>query len=281
MEKIAFIAIIFAALLHAIWNLILKSSEDKAVAMITILFTSLPLAIISLYLGGFPIPATLPIIVVSSCVQTAYCITLLKAYDKGQLSSIYPVSRGISPLFVAATVFLFSGTSLSTSVLAGILLSSLGLIIFGLVRSKTNMSSKSELSFAITNGVLIAIYSMTDAYATKLVGNALSFFGTMALFNRTFLLLYLILFEKSFISRMIENFKVSFIIGGIVSFICYLIVLWSYQFLSVPVVSALREVSVIFAVIFGVFFLREDMRWEKLLMITLTLIGVSLITDVL
>ena len=97
----------------------------------------------------------------------------------------------------------------------------------------------------------------------RLVGSALSFFGAMALFNRLFLFLYLIVLERNFLPRLVRGYQHSFILGGLISFVCYLIILQAYQHLPVALVSSLRETSILFAILLGALFLREKMTIDK------------------
>ncbi|MGA1082183.1 MAG: EamA family transporter, partial [Candidatus Nanopelagicales bacterium] len=69
------------------------------------------------------------------------------------------------------------------------------------------------------------------------------------------------------------GFDRRYIIGGLISFACYLIVLFSYQHMPVPVVSAIRETSIIFAVILGAIFLKEKIFWEKIGLVATVLCG--------
>ena len=100
MEAFFIILVLSAALMHAFWNLILKKSQDKAVAVMSIFFSSLPLALVGLWVGGLPKVTALPVILLSAILQTGYSISLFKAYDQGQLSSVYPVARGSAPVFI-------------------------------------------------------------------------------------------------------------------------------------------------------------------------------------
>ena len=138
-------------------------------------------------------------------------------------------------------------------------------------------SNKKQLLLALTNGLCIALYSLTDAYGTRLAGSALSFLGMMAVFNRAFLFAYLYFFEINFLPRLISGFERRYIIGGLISFVCYLMILFSYQYMPVPVVAAIRETSIIFAVILGAVFLKEKIFWEKVGLIATVLCGLLIL----
>ena len=111
--------------MHAFWNLILKKAQDKAVAVMSIFFSSLPLALVGLWVGGLPKVTALPVILLSAILQTGYSISLFKAYDRGQLSSVYPVARGSAPVFIFIASYIFLDPEISVRTFVGIL------IIFG------------------------------------------------------------------------------------------------------------------------------------------------------
>jgi len=94
-------AVLFAALLHASWNALVKSSEDKSLdaALIHLIgsFISIPL----LAWAGLPPQAAWPFIGASLLIHIAYYITLTAAYHHGDLGLTYPVMRGLGPIFVA------------------------------------------------------------------------------------------------------------------------------------------------------------------------------------
>ena len=277
MELFIFILLLASALLHAYWNLILKSAPDKAVAVMSIFFTSLPFALIGLAYGGVPKFEFLPIILLSSILHTCYNVSLFKAYEIGQLSSIYPVARGTAPLFIFAISYAFFGSKISNDMAIGVTFICSGLIAYGLLQLRRNCSNLTELKLALLNGLFIALYSLNDAFGTRMTGNALSFLGMMALFNRIFLFIYLYVFEKNFLPRLISGFERRFILGGIISFICYVIVLVAYMHLPVAVVSTIRETSVIFAVALGVIVLREKFVWDKFGLVALVLVGLFIL----
>ena len=141
-------------------------------------------------------------------------------------------------------------------------------------------SSGKQIFLAFLNGLFIALYSVTDAYGTRMAGSALSFLGSMALLNRFLLFFYLYIFEKDFLPRLKTEFKQRFILGGIISFICYLIILWAYQYLPVALVSALRETSILFAVLLGVVVLKEKLNWEKVFLVVTLFLGIAFLSKV-
>jgi drug/metabolite transporter (DMT)-like permease len=266
--------VLAAAFMHALWNLILKKSQDKAVAVLSIFFCSLPLALAGLWISGLPKMTSIPVILFSAILQTGYCISLFKAYDRAQLSRVYPVARGSAPVFVFIASYIFFDPEMSLKTFAGIVIICVGLIAYGLVQLWKNNEGREQLTFAIITGLFIASYSITDAYGVRLVGSALSFYGAMALFNRLFLFLYLIVLERNFLPRLVTGYQHSFFFGGLISFVCYLIILEAYQHLPVALVSSLRETSIVFAILLGGMCLKEKMTVDKIALVLVLALGI-------
>ena len=242
-----------------------------------IYFSSLPLALGGLLIAGIPDLTALPVILLSAMLQTGYSISLFKAYDRGPLSSVYPVARGSAPLFIFGLSYIFFDPIISTETLAGIFVICSGLVIYGLFQLWQKREESRELTVALFTGLFIALYSITDAYGVRTVGSALSFFGAMALFNRLFLFFYLVVLERDFLPRLASGYKHSFILGGLISFVCYLIVLSAYQHLPVALVSSLRETSILFAVLLGVLALKEKFTLDKVVLVILLVLGVAIL----
>ena len=100
-----------------------------------IYFSSLPLALGGLLIAGIPDLTALPVILLSAMLQTGYSISLFKAYDRGPLSSVYPVARGSAPLFIFGLSYIFFDPIISPSIIKPIIKNS-GLNISGRILCK-------------------------------------------------------------------------------------------------------------------------------------------------
>ena len=99
-----------AAVLHAAWNVLFKGSTDKALSMGAVVIGHVPIAVIILPVLSIPEVASLPYLFSCIALHLGYQIFLLKSYEKGDLTQVYPIARGSAPLIVA----LGSITSLRT-----------------------------------------------------------------------------------------------------------------------------------------------------------------------
>ena len=94
------LVVLGAAFLHAFWNFQVRGTEDKALGMAAVMFGHLPLAIIGLAYVGLPVSGSWPYVIVSAMLHLGYQVFLLNAYRFGELTQIYPVARGASPLLI-------------------------------------------------------------------------------------------------------------------------------------------------------------------------------------
>ncbi|MEZ5642264.1 MAG: EamA family transporter [Burkholderiaceae bacterium] len=93
--------VLFGALLHAGWNSVIKAGADKALDMALMRLAGLLLALPVLAWTGWPAPAAWPWLLLSGCIHFGYYYLLANAYERGQLSTVYPVMRGVAPVLVA------------------------------------------------------------------------------------------------------------------------------------------------------------------------------------
>ncbi|HYI84003.1 MAG TPA: EamA family transporter, partial [Acetobacteraceae bacterium] len=101
MDTVVFAAVLAAALMHAGWNAVVKVGLDRfsSVLLLALVQSGLALAL----LPFFPLPAapSWPWLAASALLHTGYKLFLIRAYEHGDLSQVYPLARGTAPLIVA------------------------------------------------------------------------------------------------------------------------------------------------------------------------------------
>ena len=90
--------------------------------MTAVVLGHLPLSFIGLFVSGFPNSESLIFAFFSSILHFLYQIFLLNAYKYGQLSQVYPVARGLSPIIIILISFIFIGEILDKNELIGVML---------------------------------------------------------------------------------------------------------------------------------------------------------------
>ncbi len=172
-------AVLFAALLHATWNALVKSGGDKLVIQALVIFFHLPPALLLLPFVPFPTPLAWLCIAASVAIHTVYYAALVGAYRVGDLSQVYPIARGSAPLLVALGAFLVIGETLATVETLGLLLLSAGLISLAWRRAAPGAprfdARASPVLLALVTGLMIGGYSLVDGIGGRAAESALSY----------------------------------------------------------------------------------------------------------
>jgi len=272
-----FLAIIFAAFLHALWNSMVKFHKDKHLAITAIVLGHVPVSLVVILFLPMPTIESLPYIVISGFLHQGYQWFLLTAYRHGDYTKVYPIARGSGPVIVTIISLLFFSVVLSNYELLGIIIISIGILSISF-QEKDSFRSTKAIGFALLTGLFIGTYSMIDGYGARISFSPLSFFGWVCIINALFFpILLKFMNQPNIVKRVFNESKVLFWFGGTVSYIVYAIVIWAFTKAPIPLVSALREVSIIIALLIGTFFLKERFTVFKVLSIFVIFLGVALL----
>lgn len=257
------LAVLGAAFLHALWNALVKSSAgepilDTALVVAGSTLVSLPM----LPFVPLPDPAAWPYAFASMVVHFAYYLLLASAYRHGDLSFAYPLMRGAAPLLVVLLGVAFLGEHPSPMALTGIFLICSGILAIAWFGSRRHTAMAT--GYALANAAVIATYTLIDGTGARSAGNALSYaFWLMALEGIPFLLWIAWLRGRPAVGYLVQRWRRG-LLAGAASVGAYAIALWAMTHAPVAVVAALREVSVVFAVLIGGIFMKEHVGWRRL-----------------
>lgn len=269
--------ILFAALLHAGWNAILKFENDKMAGALAVSIGSAPPAIACLVYAGLPPVETWWLVAGSAVLHTGYFFFLMSAYKVGDLSQVYPIARGIAPLITAVFASLILGEVLQPLETMGVVVIALGLASLVLTAKSDGRLDLVSCGLAAITGVFIAAYSLNDGVGARLAGSSLSFFGAASLLNCAMMCALFPLSQRGVLVRAVRDSRRSLLIGGPMSFTAYALITWAFTQAPIAVVSALRETSVVFALLIGTLVLNERMNLVKLFSTFVTLSGAVLL----
>jgi phosphonate utilization associated putative membrane protein len=257
-------AVLLGALLHASWNALVKSSTDKALDTALIHLLGSVIAVPLVLALGWPQADAWPYIVASITIHIAYYIALTGAYQHGDLGLTYPLMRGTAPLLVALSSTVTLGEHLSPLAWTGVLGISCGVLLLGL--SRHAMDSKRAVGFALSNAVVIAIYTVVDALGARASGHPLQYVATLFLLDGWPFALMVLLRRSPAVAWPYAKARWPLAAGGaLASLGSYGIALWAMTRAPVATVAALRETSVLFAVLMGTVFLREVLTLRRAL----------------
>ena len=122
MDPLVLALVLLAALLHAVWNSLVKTGGDQLVTAALMGVGSALCGLALLPFAGLPPAGAWFFIGLSVTLHTGYFSTLVLSYKYGDLSHVYPLARGAAPLWVAGFSYLFAGETLSPLGLAAVLL---------------------------------------------------------------------------------------------------------------------------------------------------------------
>ena len=277
MDSTVFLAVLLAAALHAGWNALVKGGRRKHLNMAAVVIGHLPLATLALLSFPAPDPASWPWIAAGIGLHAGYQIFLLFAYQAGDFSQVYPLARGSAPLIVAAVSVLVLGVVLSPGELLAIGLIGAGIISLTLVRRQDGNRAPGAAMLALITGGFIAGYTLVDGIGAGLSGSPVAFFGWVATGNIvTFSLFMTWRYPGELCMLTRQHLRIA-LIGGSASFLAFSIVIWAFTQAPIALVAALRETSIVFALLIGVFVFRERLDLGKLIATLLTLIGAALL----
>jgi drug/metabolite transporter (DMT)-like permease len=268
--------VLLSAGLHAGWNLIVKSEDDKLFSgWLTVLTPCLILSPV-LCFTGLPSREVWPILTASAVIHTVYMLALTQAYNYGDLSVVYPVARGLAPLLVAVGAPLLLGERLSPLGILGIALVGGGIAWLGLSarRPATNLPA---LLWAVTTAAAIASYSMVDKVGVSRTNPAAYIIVLMGL-NGTFMAPFVFWHRDARRLRDIwrRRWRTS-VAAGLLSLTAYLLVLMAMRLTQVSYIAALRESSVIIAAAMGSRVLREPYGGRRILASVVVTLGLILL----
>ncbi|HVZ46993.1 MAG TPA: EamA family transporter [Ramlibacter sp.] len=259
-------AVLFGALLHAGWNALVKSSPDKALDTTVIHLAGSMLALPLIAFTGLPPSSAWPYILASVVIHIAYYTALTGAYRHGDLGLTYPLMRGTGPMLVALSANATVGESLSSIAWAGVTGICGGVLLLGLTSHA--LERPKAVAFALANAVVIALYTTVDALGVRTTaaggGNAAQYvialfvldgwpFGLVVLYRRGLAVAWPYAKARAPLA----------FVGAAASLGSYGIALWAMTRAPVALVAALRETSVLFAVLLGVWLLGERFTAQR------------------
>lgn len=270
MSSFALAVVLVAALLHALWNAMLKAHRARLSAFAAIAAGQAAAGLAAVGWLPLPHPASWPWLAASTLIHWVYLAFLHRAYLHGDLSHVYPISRGAAPVLVTAGSYAFVGETLPSVALAGVGVVSAGIL---LLSAGTIAASAKASAAALATGACIACYSVVDGIGVRLAGVPWSYIAWLMLLEAPGPLLVWMRWGQSFELRaMAVNFA-----GGALSAVAYGLVLFAKTIAPIGAVSAARESSVAMASLIGVIWLGERPWRRRLLSALAVLAGVALL----
>ena len=268
--------VLFAALLHALWNAAVKASVKQSLPSSAIFIGA---GIVAAFVVPFlPVPAAAswPFLLGSVAVHCGYSIMLGRAYRLGDFSHAYPLMRGLPPLLTAALMAIFSDERTTLLQLAGMFTLCCGILSLGLEAGLGSPKLKRAAGWAVLVAICIGIYTTLDGFGGRHSGHAAAYVAWTCLLEALCLGTWLVAWQGSAAMLLVLRRWPITLVGGATTLGAYALVVWAMTQAPVALVSALRETSVVFAALLGVVVFKERLGPVRILAIVLVLAGIFL-----
>jgi drug/metabolite transporter (DMT)-like permease len=272
MSSFALALVLSAALLHATWNALVKAAPDRALTLAAVALMHAMAGLALIVVSPIPAMASWPSIAASTLIHYAYYALLFQAYRLGDLSQVYPISRGMSPALVAFGAFLIVGEALSPLGWAGLAAVTAGICLLALQRGAVH-ADRRAVGVAVLLGLSIGAYSVADGIGVRLAETPTGYIGWLFLLESPVFLFVFWGRRRSRIKIDRRAFALG-MLGGLFSVIAYGVVLYAKTIAPLGAVSAVRESSVVIAALIGLIFFGERPVLGRLLAAFIVAAGV-------
>ena len=270
-----FFAVMLAALLHAGWNAIVKTSVSKQTSMFLLSVGHALIGVAVVATQPVPAPEVWPWLLASGLIHMAYQLFLAYAYEQGDLSRVYPIARGTAPMLVLVISLLFLSDQLDGNEFWGILVLGAGIVLMahGVLK---NGESRRLLPFALGSALATAGYTLADGLGARVSGTPIVYVGWLMILSALFFTPAVVALKGRAVLRADWRAWWVGMVAAAASFGAYAIAVWAMTVAPIALVGALRETSILFAVLIGWLFFGDRMDRGKIIAAALILAGVML-----
>jgi drug/metabolite transporter (DMT)-like permease len=258
-----FLAVLAAAAMHAVWNAMIKVRLDR--------FASISLMSVGMGLFAAPVLPFVPApqgmtwfwLALSTALHTGYKFFLAKSYETGDLAQSYPLARGTAPLLTTFGGIVLLHELPSAGAALGILLLCSGTLLMSLRGGGLTTIGRRAAGYALLTSVFIAGYTLSDGTGARGAASATAYAAWLFLFDGVWSILFVAMLRGRVVFRaMLPEWRMG-VVAGFLSAFAYWIAMWAMTKAPIAAVAALRETSILFAMLISVAALGEVMtRWR-------------------
>ena len=275
MSATVFLAVLGAAALHASWNALIRIGAAKVTTMLVMTLVQGSLGAVLAMRFPFPGGEVWPWLLASGVFHAGYKIFLAFAYENGDLSRVYPIARGAAPMIVLAVSVAMLDEGLSGQDYLAILVLGLGIVAMG-QGAFASGESRRLVPLALASAAMTAGYSLVDGIGARVAGNATMYVAWLFLLDAVFFTPVIVVLRGRRVFRAAPRVWILGSAAALLSYAAYAVVVWAMTEAPIPLVTALRETSILFAVLIGWLAFGERMDRTKAVAAVLILAGVVL-----
>jgi drug/metabolite transporter (DMT)-like permease len=276
MDLIVFLAVLAGAAMHAGWNALVKTGLDRTTSIFLLAFIQGLISLALLPFFATPLGLSWPFIVVSALLHTGYKIFLIRAYEHGDFSQVYPLARGSAPLLVALVGIFLLNEALTATKFAAVCAIAFGVMLMSSKLGSGEAMPRKALFFALGTALFTASYTLVDGVGAQLSGTASGFTLWMFVGDGVLMTIYALTMRGRGLFIAVRGNLVSGTAAGALSLGSYWIAIWAFTLAPIALVAALRETSVLFAMLIALFFLGERASIQRWFAAMLILAGIVL-----
>jgi len=276
----ALILLFFSASMHAMWNFLLKSSEEKYIAMGWQVILSGVFSLVFIFFTGLPPRFMWGFAVLSMILEAIYFILLCIAYSDHDFSLVYPIARGAAPALLVLWSAILLREQLTVGGYIGLAFITGGIMVIGgttLIQSNGEKPHLRGILTALLVALIISIYTFIDGTAVKhgpVLPYGLSMFVMVPFVTTPYLMRK---YGWRHFADMWKKNRGYLLLGGALGLVAYMMALFAYTFAPLSYSGAIREVSAVIGAFLGWRFLKEEMGGVRVVGALIVFSGVMVI----
>lgn len=267
------VAVMAAAFMHATWNALIKLGTSKLTSMLILTVVQGGFGLIIALTRPMPDPHVWLWLLASGVFHSAYKLFLAYAYEQGDLSRVYPIARGTAPMVVLVISALFLADKIAGWEYVGIIILGLGILLMARGVFSSGESRK-LLPFALGSAMATAGYSIVDGLGAREAGDAVAYVGWLFALDAVFFTPCCLALRGRSVLQANRKAWIMGSIAAVFSYGAYAIAVWAMTVAPITLVAALRETSILFAVLIGAVAFGEKMNLQKGIAAALIVAGV-------
>ena len=269
------LAVLGAAFLHALWNSLLKVGTSRMGAMVILSMGEIPIGLAVVMARPALDWSVAPWVIAAGCAHFFYKLFLTYAYERGDLSRVYPIARGSAPLMVGLVSPFFLPDVITPTEFAGIAVLGLGILLMA-QGVFANGENRRLIPYALGSACATATYTLIDGQGARVSGDAVAYIAWVFVADGLFFAGGMLAWKGlAVLPRQRKAWGVG-MIAAAASFGAYAVSVWAMTIAPIAVVAALRETSILFAVMIGWLVFGEKMTRGKALAALVIVGGVML-----
>lgn len=245
-----FLAVICAALLHAGWNALIKTGANKQTAMLVMTVWQAGIGVAIVSFRPWPDIDAWPWLLGSGLIHMFYQLFLAYAYEQGDLSRVYPLARGSAPLIVLLAGLVLLPDAVRPIEYAGVATLGAGIVLMAR-GAFTSGESRRLIPFALGSACATAGYTLVDGIGARISGDPLTYVSWLLILAAVTYVPAAVMLRGRSVAVASGRIWAKGLVAALASFVAYAIVVWAMTVAPIALVAALRETSILFAVLIG------------------------------